>query len=333
MKRALFKMGNRFMIESRTQTDHFIVEVDVAEWAISPDWEFPLEYEHRPLAPGESVGTEVRVDHLHEEVAVEFATANFTSRLQAELRRTHEHWIREGLQIYVNGRRLDAAGGALLASDAIRPNHQRFSLNGQSPVDVSLYAGLGQPDVKNAGGWYVYCNGRLVVGPDRSLVTGWGAGPGLPAYHNQYAMFRGYAFFDSEDASRVPWTTTKDGIDSSSRVFHRARPYMLDAMRPVITFLNEFAEERKRRPVGMPLTSAVSAASPTSLDEFTDIAEFAAPVATEAAPGGPATKRIPSYERTADQVQALMPHLRITLLRDIGPATFDFAYRMLVRNR
>jgi hypothetical protein len=332
MKRALFKMGDHFTIESRTQSEHFIVEVDVPDWANEETWSFPIESESRPLTAEEQAGTEVVVDHLHEEVASEFATANFAARLEAELRRTHERWIREKLQIYVNNRKLEAAGGTLLVSEVIWPHHRRFSFNGAARVDVELFAGLGQADEKNAGGWYVYCNGRLVVGPDRSSVSGWGSGPGLPAFHNQYALFRGYAFFDSEDASRVPWTTTKDGIDTSSRVFHRAQPYMLDAMRPVIAFLNDFAEERKRRPIGMPLTTAVLAAVPTSLDQLADLTDFGAPPAIEA-PGGPATKRIPSYARATDQVQAIMPALRVKLLRDIGPATFEFAYRMLIRDR
>ena len=332
MKRALLKMGNHFTIESRTSTDHFIVEVDVPEWARAASWTFPIESESRALARGEVAGTEVIVDRLHEEVAAEFATANFAARLEAELRRTHERWIRENLQIFVNNHKLEAAGGSLLGSEVIRPHHQRFSINGAARVDVELFSGLGPADEKNAGGWYVYCNGRLVVGPERSSTTGWGDGPGLPAFHNQYALFRGYAFFDSQDASRVPWTTTKDGIDTSSRVYQRVRPYMRDAMRPVLAFLNDFAEERKRRPIGMPLTTAVLAALPTRIDQLTESAEFAAPAPPEA-PGGPDTKRIPSYQRTADHVYALMPLLRTSLLRDVGPATFDFAYKMLVRKR
>lgn len=63
---------------------------------------------------------------------------------------------------------------------------------------------------------HTLANGRLVVGPDQTITTGWGEGDGktVPRYHNQFARFRGYAFFDCDDASRLPWTTTKTGVDA-----------------------------------------------------------------------------------------------------------------------
>jgi hypothetical protein len=45
MKRALFKLGNRFHIESRTAAEYFTVKIEVPEWQKdeSSDWHFGFD--------------------------------------------------------------------------------------------------------------------------------------------------------------------------------------------------------------------------------------------------------------------------------------------------
>ena len=64
---------------------------------------------------------------------------------------------------------------------------------------------------KTDGGWYIFCNGRMVVRADQSQLTGWGDSDGkrMPKYHPDFAFFRGYVFFDCQNAALLPWTTTK----------------------------------------------------------------------------------------------------------------------------
>jgi hypothetical protein len=41
----------------------------------------------------------------------------------------------------------------------------------------------------------------------------------MPKFHGQFARFRGYVFLDAEDASLLPWNTTKTGVDTDTDVW------------------------------------------------------------------------------------------------------------------
>ena len=92
----------------------------------------------------------------------------------------------------------------------------------------------------------MFCNGRMVLGADQTITTGWGEGgeKTIPKYHNQFATFRGYVFFDSDDGSLLPWNTTKTGVDLDSRLYRAVRLDMVSVMRPAIDFLNRWKEEK-----------------------------------------------------------------------------------------
>ena len=84
-------------------------------------------------------------------------------------------------------------------------------------------------------------------GADQTLTTGWGEGDGrtIPKYHNQFARFRGFAFFDSDNTGLLPWNTTKTGVDADSPIFRAVRLAMITLMRPVIDFLNKLDKEKE----------------------------------------------------------------------------------------
>jgi hypothetical protein len=90
MKRALFKMGKNFIIESKTSGEHFSINVDVEQWknqtteitlndgnkSIVDDWNFSFENitSDSNLA---SNGTYIKVFNLFPEVADLFADESF----------------------------------------------------------------------------------------------------------------------------------------------------------------------------------------------------------------------------------------------------------------
>ena len=74
---------------------------------------------------------------------------------------------------------------------------------GPRTITVRLYAGIAASEPTEAG-WYVFCNGRLLLEADQTSVTGWGEQGRIPKYHNQYATFGGAAYFDCEDTSLLP---------------------------------------------------------------------------------------------------------------------------------
>ena len=78
-----------------------------------------------------------------------------------------------------------------------------FDEEGAIPVNVRITVGLGA-SVPTAAGWYVICNGRVILEADRRTNTGWGLVEEnanrvvIPTFHNQFARFRGLVIFDSE---------------------------------------------------------------------------------------------------------------------------------------
>ena len=127
-------------------------------------------------------------------------------------------------------------------SNNLRPGYRADTYNG---VAVRQVVGVGPRDPYDAG-WYVFCNGRMILRADQSEVTGWGE-PNierLPRYHNDFAWFRGCVFFDSRDPAALPWNTTKDGVDQDSGLYRSVKSQMVVMMGPVLQFLREVVNEQ-----------------------------------------------------------------------------------------
>lgn len=247
MKRTLFKLGRSFRVTSRTVEDGFVLEVKVPTWLREEGWDFELETVPAEDSGGEVTGTSIEAYDLTQGTQVDFADPAWGKRLAEAARLKHRRALDRGLDITVNGRRLEPMPLDLSQGGGIEPAAERLVLEGGG-VTVLLLAGVSEPEPSDAG-WYVFCNDRLVLGPDKSRVTVWrGAGRqargGVPNYHDQYSRFRGYALFEAVDPSLLPWTTTKTGIDADSSVWRATRPHMERITRPVIDFLNQLDKER-----------------------------------------------------------------------------------------
>jgi len=250
MKRTLFKIGQKFEIDSKTTTDSFRLEVDVAEWRQLDEWDFWLsevaEGENRPEA---DTGTTIRVTQFNDGVASDLTNDRWINRLRTDARLKHRLAIARGMTITINEVSLEPLPLGLKESDDLKPARIEHTYNGGgAPVSLRILVGISDSDPQ-AAGWYIFCNDRLVLGPDRTSATVWEGGGrhtrgSIPAYHDQYSRFRGYAFFDCDDASRLPWTTTKKGVDADSPIWRDTRQRMKNATRPVIDFLNELDKER-----------------------------------------------------------------------------------------
>ncbi|MBP0439561.1 ATP-binding protein [Tianweitania sediminis] len=334
MKRALFKFGTHFKVHSATSNDSWSVEVPVSTWEQEKGWAFQL----RDLQPGSLVstdqpGTEITVSELREEVSAKFALKNFETSIFNFIKSKHRQFISEGLAISVNGRHIDATNLLLLVSDGLRPGIEniRFSRPGRADVTVRIIVAIGQSSPKQAG-WYVVCNGRVVLEADRSPVTGWGVIEDaanriiIPSYHNQFARFRGLVFFDSEDSSRVPWNTTKTGVDEDSSVWVAAMKRMMEMMRPAIDFLNELdadIDEFSREE--SPLSNFVAKAELVSAETLTVKSAFVAPKRGDIVKG-PKLVKI-QYSRPLDDVVILQEALDLSSAKAVGEATFDAALK------
>ncbi len=271
MKRAIFKLGTAFRVESATANNRFAVNVDIKQWARDPKWEFQFSnVQERVRNARDDQGTTVEVAPLHEDVAEAFSLETTVTELKNELQVRLGTPISRGLAVTLNQVPVNAEPLQFLSDSRLAPAYKklRFPKDGAKTVTVKLYCGLGQSEEPEAAGWHVFCNGRLILEGDKTKVTGWGDKSGdvrIPGFHGQFNHLRGYAYFDCDDASRLPWNTTKTGVNTDSLIFRAVRLEMMNLMRPVVDFLNKLKEEKERKvedeAVG-PLEKMV-AASPT----------------------------------------------------------------------
>ena len=326
MKRALFKLGSRFRVVSSTVDEQFEIDEDVREWRKKQEWTFSFQVARNE--PMETEGTTVGVTDLHTGVKAEFGLERFHSGLSAAIRDAHIDSLGAGLSITYNGTPLLYEPLELLASSGFEPAYFSESINGNAgtaPVNVKAYAGLGKSDPQHAG-WNVFCNGRLVLGADQTEVTGWGEGNGrtIPKYHNQFARFRGYVFFDCDDAARVPWNTTKSGVDRDSTIYRAVRLRMIGLMRPVINFLNQLDKEKENLDDYKPLQDAVSAMKAVPLREAKTRERFLYPRPAPR-PKLPRAGRI-QYDKRVEQINEVKKALHVTTYTEVGRGTFDYYF-------
>lgn len=250
MKRSLFKIGKNFIVESESNEDHFIVEVDVDEWskkkktvivddgitATIDDWNFNYK-----VIKNNSLGykgTVIRVSNLNNEVKDLFVDSNFLTDLANDIQKLLNFSLLKGIQIILNGRLLKGQKIELLYSDESKPYYADGSIG---DVKYRIIAGLGEIGEPKLSGWYIYCNNRLVMEADTSNITGWGVPP-IPKWHINYVMFRGLLFLDSAETLNLPLTTTKKGIDATSEVYKTLLPLMKYAMVSVLDFLKQIPQ-------------------------------------------------------------------------------------------
>jgi len=256
LKRALFKIGNHFKIESKTAHEGFTAELDLNKWAAHDtdmtDWTIPLKF-----IPGakslSKAGTSITISELRQEVLMRLASGAFEKILRDQIAQAYALFIDRYVKISLNGKAIHPNPIPLAQSSELEPGKEEFE---DDDVKVTLLAGLAVRNLKGEwvherAGWYVLCNGRVVVPADRTDLTGWGEAS--PLFHYKYRGFCGVAFFQSDDPLALPWDTTKRGLNQESPVYQRAKRRMSGLARPVLSFLNRMypsepaAELQERR--------------------------------------------------------------------------------------
>jgi hypothetical protein len=237
MKRALFKIGNKFQIVSRTAKEGFEVSLALDKWADDPNWRIPINFIAGSKSEQEA-GTSITVSELHEEVVLRIKQGDVLTNIIEDAASTYPYFLEQCVNLQVGGSSVKAAPLRLGGSEGIRAASEGFEQNG---VKVRMAATIapdapGQRTTEQAG-WNIFCNGRAVVSADKTKLTGWGSD--LPAFHNKYTSFVGLASFESDNPLELPWTTTKRQVNRESGVFIRARNVMVAMSKPIISMLNK----------------------------------------------------------------------------------------------
>lgn len=332
MKRALFKIGQKFEVKTTSLKEKYEIEVDVNKWMNDDEnWDFDLKNLKKSKTTFKSTGTELKVEPLAEGVPDQFSQDDFILDLKDGIRSKHQYALLNGLQIHVNGLSTISDNWRLLESHHIQPVARSFEDKfgpEHSLMTTRLFAGIGDSNRSRAG-WYVFCNGRCILEADQSKTTGWSDiadGVAIPKYHGQFARFRGYVFLESEDASILPWNTTKTGLDKESDSYRRLKPRLIEAMRPIIDYLNNLDGEKDLEKRDRVLTQALASATGKSLETLSKNLAFSY---TAPAKKGPPMTRI-TYRKPKKEAEKLKATLRAGTFPVLGEKTFDYCFENLV---
>lgn len=345
LKRAIFKIGRDISIRSTAPDGadgnlSFEVPINVPQWlAKQPvvvdgqiqegaDWDFDI-IEAEPL---DSRGVRIEVGDLISEISSRLGDPTYPRYLRAVLGRDYLIPLMRGLQIYVNDVIVDGFDFSLRTGGDFTPLRTSY-LDG--PVNVEIVAGMissppdsPDPDENNRQyqpyGWYVVCNGRVVLSADKTSITGWGEG--LPMWHRQYDGFVGFIFFSAERAAELPMTTTKRSVDVSSGVYRRALARMQEPTRAWLNYTNARKTDLDAAKVNEQRTHTAS---------LVEVAE--SPTVVLPSPPKPVSRA------RVGNVNYAMPLSRLKTLakalgdngmtfRDIGIRSFEYAYDELVED-
>lgn len=252
MKRAIFKMGQEAVVYTSYNDDHYKVEIK-PEWLENKEWE-PLPIigcdEKEVL---ESNGTIIEVKSLYPGVSRHFENQSFVNDLKKAIGEHFSTFLQKGLTVNVNGSEVTPVLVEVLTSSeegTPAPYVYRKEVDG---VMVSIVVGLNtgrrydddDDDIDferdrsaSTAGWTVFCNDRAVIVGDKSRLTGWG--DDIPMYHGQFSVITGIVEFRSSSADKLPITTTKRALDTSSDIWLEARTKMREGLRVWINYTNQW---------------------------------------------------------------------------------------------
>ncbi|MGH9432470.1 MAG: ATP-binding protein, partial [Terriglobia bacterium] len=336
MKRTFFRLGRHFVVHSITAESRFTVDVDVDKWMADGETPEKWHFKFSKLETGlhvkeKDAGTTIEVDRLLPNVADTFALENFRSRLAGEMSHAHALTLDRELAIALNGLPIKHDPQVLRASQSLKPGYVEKSYPSKElvgepgpPVRVKLYAGVSKRSLHD-GGWYIFCNGRQILRADQTSTTVWEGRHQMPAYHPNFAYFRGFAYFDCDDGALLPWTTTKTGVDADSPIYKAVQREMIEMTRPVLTFLNNLEKERASATAVRPLQSAIGAAQATQVQVVVHPHPFVAPPPAPV-PSGPKMQRI-QYSKPVKEVEKAKQILKVRSFTAVGEKTFEYFMR------
>ena len=337
MKRAAFKIGTRIRIHSTYKDDNdkrhgFVVPIDVNTW-LSNDtlpWDFDIEEQD----PFQFDGVSIDISSLTSGAIRSFNNPAFVENLRRIISRDYSLHLNRGLTIFINGKTVPGTHLKLRQSEDFAPVRQNYKdrLDNQA-VTVEIIGGMAaqppedvNPSEQDTGeqryGWYVACNGRIVLAADKTVVSGWGTRD-WPQWHRQYSGFLGIVLFTSANASVLPLTTTKRSVDVSSEIFLRARREMHKVSRQWISYTNRRKSDLERAKVKERSTTAVPIHS-LPLRKTVALPAIVGPPRERPANVHYSVPR-PRMKKLAREFGRIsMPY------REVGIKSFEYAYKDLV---
>ena len=325
MKRSLFKLGRSFLIESKTEDVHYVIEINVDEWLERAEWEFELE----PISTDDrratltEPGTRIVVTELDDHVSDKFSQELFVTKIINNLRIKNRQYLRDGIELSVNGDLLEYSPLELKTSENLTPASETFTVDKDgTEVQIRIQVGVGERSPDRAG-WYIFCNGRLVDEANKSGETGWGT-ENIPQYHNDYSRFRGMVDFRSNNPGVLPWNTSKTDINSDAQIFETARQKMRQHMMDVLDYLKDIRKQKEEAGSSV-LEQQIERAESRDVAELSASEDQSFSIRSEEEQQREEMANI-HYSREKELVEEVQEELGVSTYKAVGEKTFDYFY-------
>ncbi|WP_309087252.1 ATP-binding protein [Domibacillus sp.] len=271
MKRAIFKLGKNALVSSYSNTDKFQVKID-SDWLQNDNnWSLPLE--HTEDIELETPGTLIKVTDLYENISEEFSVDTYINNLKKLISNHYSFIINKGFKVYVNDERVTPHNILFIytndpSGENIAPYIYQSEIEGvkvdlkvgiyrETPSDEDLDEEQVVKRTSEDSGWTIICNDRVVVYNDKTILTGWGEAT-VPNFHNQFIGITGVVHFQSSDVKKLPLTTTKRGIDASSKVYLYTKKYMREGTKTFTNYTNKVKKDLRKEKEFMEKSSKIS---------------------------------------------------------------------------
>ena len=359
MKRAIFKMGRVASILTQSAQDNYEVSIPEDWMRDEKDWDLSVRARTTKMKQD---GTVISISALDKGVAKRFASESFEKDLIDKIESHYSVILRKGLRVQIN--RKAAEPKPMLLRFATTEDHAEIRpyifKTRAFGVDVFLAVGLREPipDAETTledqdssqfssdyAGWTVICNDRVVLYCNRDELTGWGTAR-LPRYHNQFISISGVVEFRGDPAD-LPTTTTKRGLDFSSPLYQNVLDRMRDGLRLFVDYTNRWktrSGEAKAEVEDLPSMTFDNVKMESRKLAFSKVrvgleGEQYRPKLPRPVVDSPDVRI--SYFRNRQKVITLAGALiedaealsDRDIRREVGEASFDFAYKQKVNGR
>lgn len=256
MKRAIFKLGSNCIIETHAKDNSYKLTIS-PNWMKDDDlWDLMPE----KIAARKRHGTSIHITELRAAVSKDFDSKTFKQSFYKAIATHYSYIIGKGFKVYLNDETVEPKRVNLLFTQPRDPTAAKHEIQpfiyetAYEGVDIFLAVGFtrGIPSKEEAdasledykesyssseAGWTVVCNDRTVLYADKTPLTGWGVS-GVPQFHMQFIAISGIVVFSSENASLLPMTTTKRGLDANSEIYLHVRDKMIEGMKIFTSYTN-----------------------------------------------------------------------------------------------
>lgn len=234
MKRAFFKMGKDISVVSITDKSAFRVRLDVDKWLKQESWTIEVESLNRMRR---QIGTSICIKRINRGVSKRLDEDDFLMKLRRMVEKHYRKEIGNGLEIYINAIKINDR--TVSQKEIYRKNYTFKNIE----VEVSIMRGEA---CLEESGWQIALNEKVVTFADKSELTGWDvvnkAGEKTIWDDQIFQEFRGYINAKAKESLLLPFTTTKDSLDTNSEIYR----FMLNKMIEALRESNKTFKENKR---------------------------------------------------------------------------------------